>query len=225
MPSVAAGVWCCAGVTFIPMRIDLLLQAIVIGFSIAAPVGPIGVLCIRRTLVHGWRIGFVSGLGAATADGAFALIGGLGMTALSALLVQQQMWLRLIGGAFLCYLGLRTFLAKPALKGADAPDQPSAWGAYGSTVLLTFTNPATILMFAGLFAGMSQLAAGGAVWFALGIFIGSALWWLLLAAIAGLLRRSFSPNAMLWINRISGIVIFAFGVAAIVSAIALTAVR
>jgi threonine/homoserine/homoserine lactone efflux protein len=207
------------------MHIELLLQAIVLGFSIAAPVGPIGVLCIRRTLAHGRRIGFVSGLGAATADGAFALMGGLGMTALSALLVQQQMWLRLIGGAFLCWLGLRTFLAKPASQNADAPDRPSVWGAYGSTVLLTFTNPATIIMFAGLFAGMSQIAAGGAAWFALGIFAGSALWWLLLAAIAGVLRRSLSPNAMMWINRVSGMVIFAFGFAAIASALALMPLR
>lgn len=225
MPSVTSGASRCAGVTFSPMRFDLLLQAIVLGFSIAAPVGPIGVLCIRRTLAHGRRIGFASGLGAATADGAFALIGGLGMTALSALLVQQQVWLRLIGGAFLCYLGIRTFLAKPPAQAASALDQPGVWGAYGSTVLLTFTNPATILMFAGLFAGMSQIAAGGAVGFALGIFIGSALWWLLLAAIAGLFRRALSPAAMLWINRISGIVIFAFGVAAMVSAISLAPLR
>ncbi len=207
------------------MQIDLLLQAIVLGFSIAAPVGPIGVLCIRRTLAHGRRIGLISGLGAATADGVFAMIGGLGMTALSALLVQQQVWFRLIGGAFLCWLGLRTFFAKPAPQSADAPDQPSLWGAYGSTVLLTFTNPATILMFAGLFAGMSQIAAGGALWFALGIFTGSALWWLLLATIAGLLRHSISPAAMLWINRVSGMVIFAFGIVAIASVMALAPLR
>ncbi len=153
------------------------------------------------------------------------MIGGLGMTALSALLVQQQVWFRLIGGAFLCWLGLRTFFAKPAPQSADAPDQPSLWGAYGSTVLLTFTNPATILMFAGLFAGMSQIAAGGALWFALGIFTGSALWWLLLATIAGLLRHSLSPAAMLWINRVSGMMIFAFGIVAIASVMALAPLR
>ena len=207
------------------MRIDVLLQAIVLGFSIAAPVGPIGVLCIRRTLAHGRRIGFVSGLGAATADGTFALIGGLGMSVVSALFISQQVPLRLIGGAFLCYLGVRTFLAKPAGQGAQAADTPSALSAYGSTLVLTFTNPATILMFAGLFAGMSGIATGNVLWFALGIFVGSAMWWLLLAGIAGLLRRSLSPRAMLWINRISGAIIFAFGIAAIASAISLMTVR
>lgn len=207
------------------MSIDVLLRTILLGFTIAAPVGPIGVLCIRRTLAHGRRVGFVSGLGAATADGTFALIGGLGISAISALFIQQQVLLRLIGGAFLCYLGARTFLAKPAAASAMAEDQPSLLGAYGSTLVLTFTNPATILMFAGLFAGMSQMAAGSVGWFAIGIFAGSALWWLLLAAIAGLLRHALSPKAMLWINRISGAIIFVFGIAAIISAFALMSVR
>jgi threonine/homoserine/homoserine lactone efflux protein len=195
------------------------------GFAIAAPVGPIGVLCIRRALVHGWRVGFASGLGAATADGVFALIGGLGISALSTGFIQQQPALRLAGGAFLCYLGARTFLAKPAAVGATADHPPSLLGAYGSTLALTFTNPATILMFAGLFAGMSQLAAGGVGGFAAGIFIGSALWWLLLAAIAGLLRQALSPGAGVWINRISGVIIFTFGIAALASAWMLIWVR
>jgi threonine/homoserine/homoserine lactone efflux protein len=207
------------------MSIDMLLRAIVLGFSVAAPVGPIGILCIRRTLAHGRHIGFVSGLGAATADGTFALIGGLGMTAVSAVLIEQQVLLRLIGGAFLCYLGARTFLAKPVAQNAQAADAPSAWRAYASTLVLTFTNPATILMFAGLFAGMSELASGGVAWFAIGIFAGSALWWLLLATIASLLRHSLSPAAMLWINRLSGAVIIIFGLAAIFSACALMSMR
>ncbi len=207
------------------MRIEDVLQAIVLGFSIAAPVGPIGVLCIRRTLAHGRRIGFISGMGAATADGLFALIGGLGLSALSALFIQQQVPLRLIGGGFLCYLGIRAFLARPATAGATAADQPKSWGAYGSTLLLTLTNPATIIMFAGLFAGMSQIAGSGVPGFALGIFAGSALWWLLLATVAGQLRRSLTSTAMLWINRISGAVIFAFGVGAISSAITLMTLR
>jgi threonine/homoserine/homoserine lactone efflux protein len=204
---------------------DMLLRAIVLGFSIAAPVGPIGVLCIRRTLAHGRHIGFVSGLGAATADGVFALMGGLGMTAVSAVLIEQQLQLQWVGGAFLCFLGMRTFVAEPATQGTQAADTPSLWRAYGSTLALTFTNPATILMFVGLFAGMNEIASGSVAGFAFGIFAGSALWWLLLAAIAGLLRRSLSPRAMQWINRISGGIIFAFGTAAIITAFALMRVR
>ena len=98
------------------MDVSLLARGLLLGFAIAAPVGPIGVLCIRRTLVDGWRIGFVSGLGAATADGFYGAVAAFGLTAISTLLTSGQLWLRLVGGIFLCYLGIRGFLAKPATQ-------------------------------------------------------------------------------------------------------------
>src|SRR5579862_4353247 len=118
------------------------LRGLLIGFSIAAPVGPIGVLCIRRTLANGRVNGLVTGLGAATADACYGAVAGFGLTFISGLLIDQRVWLRLIGGAFLCYLGVKTFLARPAEQAAAAKSSSLA-GAYTSTLFLTLTNPTT----------------------------------------------------------------------------------
>ncbi|OFX32959.1 MAG: lysine transporter LysE, partial [Armatimonadetes bacterium RBG_16_67_12] len=135
------------------MTLNFLLRGLLIGFSIAAPVGPIGVLCIRRTLAHGRTAGFVSGLGAATADALYGGVAGFGLTAVSGVLVDQQVWLRLVGVAFLIYLGIRTFLARPSDRAAAAAAS-GLISAYGSTLILTLTNPMTILSFAAIFAGL-----------------------------------------------------------------------
>src|SRR6266566_8617346 len=129
------------------------LRGVAIGFSIAAPVGPIGVLCIRRTLAEGRGCGFASGLGAATADAVYGCVAGFGLTSVSNLLVSQQTWLRLIGGLFLCYLGVKSFFARQA-RSAAASKSGALTGAYASTFLLTLTNPMTILSFAAVFAGL-----------------------------------------------------------------------
>src|SRR3990170_1865269 len=133
------------------MEIPFLLKGVLLGFSIAAPVGPIGVLCIRRTLAQGRLSGFVSGLGAATADAVYGIVAAFGVTFVSNLLIQQAPWLRLFGGLFLCFLGVRTLLAKPSEKAC--PERGKGLiDDYGSTFLLTLTNPLTILSFAGIFA-------------------------------------------------------------------------
>lgn len=125
------------------------------GFAIAAPVGPIGVLVIRRSLAEGRASGLASGLGAATADAAYGALAGFGLTVVTAFLVEGQGWLRLVGGAFLCYLGVRTLLARPAEEATDVREKGGGLvGAYASTFLLTLTNPTTILSFAAVFAGM-----------------------------------------------------------------------
>ena len=202
------------------MDTSLLLKGLLIGFSIAAPVGPIGVLCIRRTLAQGHAAGLASGLGAATADAVYACIAGFGLTLISGLLISQQSWLKLLGGAFLCYLGIRTLLAQPAERAASAAGMGLA-GAYTSTFFLTLTNPTTILSFVAVFAGLGLASMGGdyaaAVVLVLGVFVGSALWWLLLSGGVGLLRARFDTRAMRWVNRISGAVITAFGLLALVS--------
>jgi threonine/homoserine/homoserine lactone efflux protein len=126
-----------------------------LGFAIAAPVGPIGVLVIRRSLAEGRASGLASGLGAATADAAYGALAGFGLTVVTAFLVEGQGWLRLVGGAFLCYLGVRTLLARPAEEATDVREKGGGLvGAYASTFLLTLTNPTTILSFAAVFAGM-----------------------------------------------------------------------
>ncbi len=200
--------------------IGFLIKGLLIGFSIAAPVGPIGVLCIRRTLAEGRAAGFASGLGAATADALYGCIAGFGLTLVTRFLMDQQVWLRLFGGAFLCYLGVKTILSRPADQAAMAKGSGLA-GAYGSTFLLTLTNPMTILSFAAVFAGLGLASAGGSYASAgslvLGVFTGSALWWLLLSGGASLLRGKFDARGLEWVNRISGVVITGFGVAALLS--------
>jgi threonine/homoserine/homoserine lactone efflux protein len=119
---------------------SFLISGIIIGFSIAAPVGPIGVLCIRRTLAEGRLHGLVSGLGAATADAVYGCIAAFGLTFISDVLVQQQLWLRIIGGAFLIFLGVKTILSKPSEK-PSSEKRTGLLTAYGSTFFLTLTNP------------------------------------------------------------------------------------
>jgi threonine/homoserine/homoserine lactone efflux protein len=193
---------------------SLLLTGLVLGFSIAAPVGPIGVLCIRRTLAEGRRYGFISGLGAASADAIYGAIAGFGLTFISSFLFAQQDWLRLLGGLFLCYLGIRTFFSKAAEQAANLR-QGGLWVAYGSTFLLTLTNPMTILSFAAIFAGFNLAGRSGsysaAAVLVTGVFIGSSFWWLSLSTGVSFLRNRFTPARLVWINRISGVVITAFG--------------
>lgn len=192
----------------------MLIQGILLGFSIAAPVGPIGVLCIRRTLADGRLTGFLSGLGAASADMLYGAIAAFGLSAVMNTLVDAQNWLRAGGGLFLLYLGIRTFLAKPASSSAAARST-GLFAAYASTFLLTVTNPMTILAFLGMFSARLPVPGGSAsspLALVLGVFLGSALWWLTLSGVVGLVRERFTPAWMQWVNRLSGAVIIAFAV-------------
>jgi len=196
------------------MDISFFLKGLIMGFSIAAPVGPIGILCIRRTLAEGRVSGFVTGLGAATADAIYGCIAGFGLTFISSFLIHQQGWFRLVGGLFLCYLGLKTLLAKPAEQSASAKGD-GLLGHYVSTFFLTLTNPMTILAFAAIFAGLGVGSGGGnyasAGVLVSGVFLGSTLWWVILSSGVGLFRKRFSLQALRWVNRISGIIVLGFG--------------
>jgi threonine/homoserine/homoserine lactone efflux protein len=198
----------------------LIITGFVIGFSIAAPVGPIGVLCIRRTLAEGRLHGLVSGLGAATADAIYGCIAGFGLTFISDLLVKEQFWLRLVGGVFLCFLGVRTLLAKPR-ETEQSDKRTGLLGAYGSTFALTLTNPVTILSFAAIFAGVGVGSTivdyGSASLLVFSVFAGSASWWLILSGTVNLLRKKVTPQVLRWINRVSGAIILGFGVLVLVS--------
>jgi threonine/homoserine/homoserine lactone efflux protein len=204
------------------MEIPFLLRGLIIGFSIAAPVGPIGVLCIRRTLADGWRSGLISGLGAASADAIYGCVAGFGLAFISNFLVSQQVWLRLVGGLFLVYLGFKTLLADPPEQAA--PGKGNGFiGAYASTFFLTLTNPMTIISFAAIFAGLGLAGASGnyetAGILVLGVFSGSALWWLFLSAGVGIFRSKFTPRSLRWVNRVSGVIIIGFGVFALLSVV------
>jgi threonine/homoserine/homoserine lactone efflux protein len=202
------------------MPISFFFKGLIIGFSIAAPVGPIGVLCIRRTLTGGRLSGFVSGLGAATADALYGCIAGFGLASLSTFLIHHQASIRLIGGSFLCYLGLKIFLSRPHDEAAQVKGN-SLLGSYASTCFLTLTNPMTILSFAAIFAGLGLGSVNGnyqcAGVLVLGVFLGSSLWWLFLSSFVGLLRVKLNPTILRWVNRIAGAVIVAFGVGALLS--------
>jgi threonine/homoserine/homoserine lactone efflux protein len=196
-----------------------LLKGLAIGFAIAAPVGPIGVLCIRRALAHGTALGLASGLGAAVADATYGAVAAFGLTMISTFLVGQRLWLQILGGVFLCWLGVRTLLARPAQDGSGATRAAGLLGALASTLFLTLTNPLTILSFVAVFAGLGLADTGGdyvaALTLVAGVFLGSALWWLLLSGGVGMLRMRFDARGLLWVNRVSGAVIVAFGVFAL----------
>jgi len=195
------------------MGLNFLFKGIIIGFSIAAPVGPIGVLCIRRSLAEGTGAGLATGLGAATADAIYGCIAGFGLTAISSFLMSQRLWIASFGGLFLCYLGIRTFFGAPGEQGAElrSGGMPSA---YLSTLFLTLANPMTILSFVAVFAGFGLVASPdyfSASALIAGVFLGSALWWLLLSGSVALLRSRLSSSWMRAINRLAGGVILAFG--------------
>lgn len=202
--------------------IDFLFRGFIIGFSIAAPVGPIGVLCLRRTLVEGRVSGLITGLGAATADMIYGCIAALGLTFISNFLIDQRLWLRLIGGCFLCYLGFKTFYSKPAEQ-VDLTQGSGFAGVFASTFFFTITNPMTILSFMAIFAGFGVGETGGdhlsATALVLGVFLGSALWWFILSSFVSLFRRKFNAHRLLWVNRTSGIIITGFGIVALISLI------
>ncbi|HEY1764115.1 MAG TPA: LysE family transporter [Opitutaceae bacterium] len=202
------------------MDLGYFAKGFAIGFSIAAPVGPIGILCIRRSLADGFAKGLAAGLGAATADAAYGSVAGFGLTAVSGFLVHQRVALEAVGGAFLCYLGLRTAFRAPALDGSASLSRTGA--VYASTLFLTLANPATLLSFAAIFSAFGLGIASdyaGATRLVLGVFSGSAFWWLILSGSVSLLRAHFTAPWMRGVNRLSGAILLAFGVYALIRAL------
>jgi len=197
---------------------SIFIRGFLIGISIAAPVGPIGVLCIRRTLSEGRLSGLISGLGAASADAIYGVVAGFGLTVISSFLVAQQTWFRIIGGIFLCLLGIRTLISKPSETEVQSQGKGLA-GNFFSIFILTLTNPITILSFAAIFAGLGLMQENRDYYSALmmvsGVFSGSALWWIALSQGVGIFRKHINYQWMVWINRISGTVILSFGVLAL----------
>jgi threonine/homoserine/homoserine lactone efflux protein len=201
------------------MDINFLIIGIILGFSIAAPVGPIGVLCIGRTLTHGRVRGLATGFGAATADAFYGMVAALGISSISNALLGMGFWLPLLGGGFLCYLGLRTIFMAPSQIQSNGRDQ-SLWGSYLSTFLLTLANPMTILSFAAIFSGLGIVEVAGktllsGLQIVLGTFIGSALWWLILSGSVSWLQGRMGELPLQWLNRISGAVLLVYGVLAV----------
>jgi threonine/homoserine/homoserine lactone efflux protein len=202
------------------MTTNYLIKGLIIGFSIAAPVGPIGVLTIKRTLTEGRISGFVTGLGAATADSVYGIIAGFGLTAISSFLLTQEFWIKLIGGSFLLFLGVKSFVTKPASKAANV-NSKGLLNNFISTFFLTITSPATILSFLAIFAalglGTTSTHYSSSMLLVLGIGLGSALWWFILSSIVSFFQSQLTPNKLIWINRLSGLIIITFGLFALYS--------
>jgi threonine/homoserine/homoserine lactone efflux protein len=202
---------------------SLFAQGLVLGFTIAAAVGPISLLCIRRTLAEGHVVGLVSGMGVATADATYGAVAAFGLTAVTDVLVDWRRALALIGGAFLLWLAWRTVRAVPG----DAAEVRNGGrrglvGAYLSTLGLTLTNPMTILSFGALFVGLGVTGedAAGATVLTLGVFAGSAAWWVILTSAVGALRSRITPAWLRRVNVGSGLLIGAFGLVSIGTAFA-----
>ncbi|RYF73491.1 MAG: LysE family translocator, partial [Comamonadaceae bacterium] len=198
------------------MDFPLFLKALLIGLSIAAPVGPIALLCIQRTLAHGLRIGFMSGLGAALADACYGAVGALGVSALMASMVAARVPLAVAGAAFLAWMGVQLLRAPVAMQARTAGHATRPLTAMLSVFVLTLANPMTVLSFIAVFASLTAghasgaTGAGAAASMVLGVFVGSALWWLGLSAAVSTLRHRIGAPAMQWINRLSGAFLLGF---------------
>jgi threonine/homoserine/homoserine lactone efflux protein len=189
-------------------------QALVLGLSVAAPVGPIGILCIRRTLTDGRRVGLACGLGAASADALFAAIASLGVTATLATAGRGAVALRVVSALYLGVLGVRTFVARPPIHAPPGKQSGQSWRAWTSTFALTLGNPTTILSFAALFPSVTTLgqstAAATAFSLVTGVFLGSAVWWFTLSLLVSRFRNRVDAHRLAWINRVAGAVLVGF---------------
>ncbi|HEY4228217.1 MAG TPA: LysE family transporter [Candidatus Limnocylindrales bacterium] len=201
------------------LPLPLPLRGLIIGFTIAAAVGPITLLVIRRTIAHGGRYGFASGLGVATADATYAAVAAFGLTAITSVLVSGHTVLGIVGGAVIAIMGIRTIRSRPTGPAADA-ERPGLAGAFASIYALTMTNPLTIVLYAGVFAGIGLVAGSSfidAAVLTLAAWLGSTAWWVILCSIVGWARGRVSTTPLLWVNRVSGAALVVFGIAAIVS--------
>ena len=200
------------------MDLDLPLRGLAAGFIIAAPVGPVNVLCIQRTLEKGWKPGVVSGLGAAFADSLYGGIAGFSITIVIQFLIQEEFWFRLIGGILLMAIGI-VYYFKPPPSIESGQNAASARSDFASAFLLTMANPTTVLSFLTILATLG-LGKRRPLWetslLIAGIFCGSMTWWLILTSGTTLLRGKVTDRSMAWMNRVAGIAIGAFGLVNVV---------
>jgi threonine/homoserine/homoserine lactone efflux protein len=198
------------------------LRGFILGFAIAASPGPIFFVCLRRTLARGWLNGLVSGLGVATADACYAALAAFGIGAITSVLAGERRWLALAGGAVLLVLGLRTVLdGSKSAEPAPAGDGSGLAWAYVSTLGLTITNPATIISFAALVAALGIGNGSGYLQPTLvvvGVLLGSATWWCILAGLGAGLRARVTPKVVRGVSMFSGLAIGGLGILAIFSA-------
>lgn len=194
-----------------------LMEGFIIGFAIAAPLGPIGVLIIQQTLQSGLLAGLVAGFGVAVADLIYGFMGAGGLAVVAKFLMDNIYIIQWLGGLFLCGLGMQIMLTKSSSLRSKHTLPPSYFRAFWMTFLITMTNPVTIISFAAVFAatGIDELSAGGyrpVVEWVLGLFCGSLLWWMILSYVTNLVGKRLKDRHMIWVRRASGFAIIIFGV-------------
>ena len=197
-----------------------LLRGFIIGLVLAAPVGPVGVLCVQRALSEGRLHGLLSGLGAAVGDAIYGAVAAFGVVAVSRWLESHFMEVRIVGGVVLLLLATKSALTRPRPPSAKISDRvhtESLTQDFFSALALTVTNPITLVAFAGIMATLGDTTQNGATALVAGVFLGSAAWWLALSFSVDLFRNYIDHGFQVWVNRISGVVLLAFGVGAIAS--------
>ncbi len=205
------------------MIFEFLIKGIIIGFAASVPLGPIGILCIQKTINKGRLSGFVSGLGAAFSDTFYAVIAGFGLTFITNFIVERQLYLKIIAGIILFYLGFKIFFTDPIKQYADQSKKrgKGLFGDFISIFFLTVSNPLAVFFFGGAFAAFGFVSEGSGftsiLFLTLGVFIGAALWWTILTTLVNLFRSRFKLRSLWWINKIAGIIVILFGVLAIIS--------
>jgi threonine/homoserine/homoserine lactone efflux protein len=217
-PENSAGNGECRGKWRYRMKdLELLLRGILVGLAISAPVGPVNVLCISRTISKGWAAGVISGLGAAIADTIYGAIASFSIHFVISFLIREEFWIRLFGGILLIAIGVVYYFKKP--QSIRQTGARRAKSDIVSTFLLTLTNPTTVLSFLAVLAAL-HLSGRREWWQTLslvgGIFLGAMLWWIILATMARHFRDRFNDRAMLWMNRIAGLAIGGFGVLTVI---------
>lgn len=196
----------------------LLAKSIALGLAIAAPLGPIGTLCINRTIERGFWAGFAGGFGTALADATYAGLAAAGFAAFAGFVDAVDVPLRIVGGLFMLWLGWRGLRAPARSVGAARVEARDLVGTFAATYLLTLANPATIFSFVAIFAGLGLAEGTGGVGFAVvvaGVFAGSLLWWLFLSGTVAVLRHRLPEAFARWAALVSGLVLVAFGLWAI----------
>ncbi len=204
------------------MWIELLLKGVFIGFMVSAPLGPIAVLCIQRTLNKGRISGFVSGLGAVTADTIFALIAGLGISIIIAFIEEKIFYFQIIGGIIILYLGIHIFYSNPVKQiRMQRMNKNKLSHDFLSVFFLTISNPIAIFFFLAMFTGVN-LTSGrmnfiNLIFMVSGVTLGAVFWWFLLSSFVNIFRHRFRLKNIWWMNKVAGIVIFFLGIAVIFS--------
>ena len=203
------------------MEIDFLLKGIIVGFLASIPLGPVGVLCIQRTINKGRTSGVISGMGAATVDSFYALVAAFGLTYIINFIVEQQFYIELIGGGVLIFLGANIFNTNPIRQiRRHRRKKNRLIEDYFSVFLLTLSNPLALFLFVAAFAGMGMVDSDNSSFkssfIILGVFIGAMIWWFALTFFINLVRKKFRLKQLWWINKIAGLIIVIFGAAAMV---------